>query len=160
MAATTAHIRTLASRLDAATAAAAATQAISPGVFKNRSHTHDRSHAHDRSHVYDRSHAHTDEAGGAGTPPTARGEENSGAVWKRLEGVWDAVTETQEAVKGLKREIDKIGRSAREWGGMQADVDRLTSKVDGYFGVWTEESEGVSAQLRDLWKELLSVRKT
>jgi hypothetical protein len=55
--------------------------------------------------------------------------------------------------------MDGVRRTSRQLEGMQSDVGRLASKVDGYFGVWTEESEGVASQLRDLWKELLMIKK-
>ena len=59
----------------------------------------------------------------------------------------------------LKKDLEGVKKTARQLDSLQSDVGRLTNKVDGYFSVWTEESEGVASQLRDLWKDLLMLRK-
>ncbi len=65
-----------------------------------------------------------------------------------------------QSVRVLRKDMDGVRRTTRQLEGMQSDVGRLASKVDGYFSVWTEESEGVASQLRDLWKELLMFKKS
>ena len=93
-----------------------------------------------------------EQGGGASTEIDLR------PVWERIEAVWEAVDGGRGETVHLRADVEQLGRLCKEIGVVRGDVERLSAKVDGYFGVWTEESEGTARQVRDLWAELSSRR--
>lgn len=91
--------------------------------------------------------------GGGGAP-----EADLRPVWERIEAVWLAVEGGRDEQVRVRGEVERLGRVSRELLGVRGDVERVSAKVDGYFGVWSEESEGTARQLRDLWGQV-SVRR-
>lgn len=95
---------------------------------------------------------------GGGASGGASTEIDLRPVWERIEAVWEAVDGGRGETVHLRADVEQLGRLCKEIGVVRGDVERLSAKVDGYFGVWTEESEGTARQVRDLWAELSSRR--